>query len=71
MLGWVEFRDFVSTWVSEPHETARCMGCWCGRRVHRLPQSVWDEFVVGLNLSAEAGMSVDEGSGEDRDQCLF
>ena len=47
------------------------MGCWCGRRVHRLPQSVWDEFVVGLNLSAEAGMSVDEGSGEDRDQCLF
>lgn len=27
MPGWVEF-DFVSTLVSEPHETARLMGCW-------------------------------------------
>lgn len=39
----------------------------CGRWAHRLPRSVWGELVVRLNLSVEAGMSVDEGSGEDRD----
>lgn len=70
MPGWVESRDFVSTWVSEPPETARAAGS--GRPAHRLPGSVRaGELVVGLNLSVEAGMSVGEGSGEDRDRCFF
>lgn len=41
--------------------------------MHRLPRSVWGELVVGLNLSVEAGMSVElEGlGGQELDALLI